>query len=78
MLIDEKNSMWRKIVTGAIDPPIRSLPLKIKVNFLRMQVKTNKITADSAIKELLEFCQSNEKVFEADLNLIVKSNVFQK
>lgn len=78
MLIDEKNSMWRKIVTGAIDPPIRSLPLKIKVNFLKMQVRTNKISAELAIKELLEFCQSNEKVFESDLNLIIKSNVFQK
>jgi hypothetical protein len=78
MAIDYQNGLWRKIITGSMDPPVKSLPLKIKINFLRMQFKSKKISEDTATNELIDFCKQNEKVLEMDLGLIVKSNIFQR
>ena len=67
MTTDNYSNLWGKIVRGTINPPIQSLPLKIKINFLRMQVNTNNLSEEQATKELRDYCLQNEKMLEKDL-----------
>ena len=77
MTVSVYSSLWNKIVQGTVDPPIKSLPLKIKVNFLRMQIKTKKINVEDAARELAQYCLQNEKMLESDLAIIKQFNTYQ-
>jgi len=76
MTLDIYNGIWKKMILGTMDPPIKSLPLKIKINFLKMQVNTHKIDADSASRELADYCLQNEKMLASDLDSLKKANSF--
>jgi hypothetical protein len=74
MTLDLYSVLWKKIITGVINPPIKSLPFKIKINFLRMQIKTHKVTEDEAARQLGQYCLQNEKMLELDLLAIKQLN----
>lgn len=69
------NNTWKEIVQGTIEPNISNLALKIKINFLRMQLKSNKIGINEAVNELEQYCRMNEKMLEKDLTIIKKLNL---
>ncbi|MBN2167442.1 MAG: hypothetical protein JW717_14295 [Marinilabiliaceae bacterium] len=77
MTLEAYSTLWKKIVKGTIDPQVQSLPLKIKINFLRMQTKNGNISDELAAKELQQYCLQNEKMLEKDLTEIKKLNIFQ-
>lgn len=70
MVITDTNTKLKEIVEGKYDPPISSFALKIKINFLRLNVKNNITSSLLASKELAEFCKKNEATFKKDLPLL--------
>lgn len=70
MTINQSNIKWKQLLQGTTEPKLTSLALQIKINFLKLNVKTGKTPIDDAQKELLSFCKSNEKTFEKDIQTI--------
>jgi len=70
MIITGTSAKLKDIVEGKYDPPISSFALKIKINFLRLNVKNNLTSSMLATKELAEFCKRNEETFKKDLHLL--------
>jgi len=71
MVVNVTSTKWKQLLQGAIEPKLTSLALQIKINFLKLNVKTGKISIDDAVKELIEFCNKNNKAFENDIQTIL-------
>lgn len=69
--IQESSLKWVQLVQGTFEPKLTSLALQIKINFLKLNVKNGKSTAQQSAKDLVDFVKSHEKAFEKDIKLIL-------
>lgn len=70
MIPNIRRHEWKDLLSGTINPKLNSLSLKLKLNNLRMGVRTKKMTVDEAVQEIHSYCASNTKMYSKDLKTI--------
>ena len=71
MALNVNRIEWEELLRG--DEKVKSFALQMKLNALRLNLKLDRVKLQDAVKELFEFCASNEKMLESDLKSIFRT-----